>query len=333
MKLKITSLVLNLLVVLLLAGCSQQQEQTPPTHQQSSEQSDWYREVETSHGKLILTAQPKRIVSTSVTITGTLLAIDAPVIGTGGAHPNTEVSDENGFFRQWADVAKQRKVKSLYQGQVDVEAVASLVPDLIIVSATSGDSALHLHEQLSAIAPVMVVNYDDKSWIELAQFLGAALGREKQAEFISRQFEQRITRVKSMISLPPQPSTAMVYISSDIGANVWTEYSAHGKLLNALGFKLASVPHGIAANKLDDSRKDIIQLNADENFASAITGASILLFSADEKKVKQIKSDKFLALLPAISKAQVYALGLDSFRLDYYSANNLLDLMKTKFSG
>lgn len=331
MKIKITSLVLNLLVVLLLAGCSQQQEQ--PTEQQADEQSTWYREIDTSQGKLVLTAEPKRIVSTSVTITGTLLAIDAPVIGTGGAHPNTEVSDENGFFRQWAEVAKQRKVKSLYQGQVDVEAVASLVPDLIIVSATSGDSALHLYEQLSAIAPVMVVNYDDKSWVELAQYLGAALGREKQAERISTQFEQRIARVKAMISLPPQPSTAMVYISSDIGANVWTEYSAHGKLLNALGFELAAVPHGIAANKLDDSRKDIVQLNADENFASAITGASILLFSADEKKVKQIKSDRFLAHLTPISQAQVYALGLDSFRLDYYSANNLLDLMKTKFSG
>ncbi len=331
---KYTKLLFVLLVSTLALACSQEQVNSSNSAKQSSAQKSlWSRSIETPRGTLVLTQKPQRIVSTSVTLTGTLLAIDAPVVATGGAHANTEVSDEHGFFHQWADVAKARGVQALYQGEPDVEAVARMAPDLIIVSATSGDSALHLYQQLSAVAPVLVVNYDDKSCSELSQYLGHVLGLEQQAEKITLAFEGKLTSLKQKIVLPPQPSTAMVYISSDIGANVWTEQSAHGKLLLSLGFKLAKVPQGIAANKLDDHRQDIVQLNAGENFANALTGNSLLLFSADQRKVKQIKQDKFLAHLPAIRADQIYALGLDSFRLDYYSANNLLKLLEHTFSA
>lgn len=37
------------------------------------------------------------------------------------------------------------------------------MPDLILISATGGDSALALYDQLSAIAPTLIINYDDKA--------------------------------------------------------------------------------------------------------------------------------------------------------------------------
>lgn len=128
----------------------------------------WPRQVMTSKGSITLQQPPQRIVSTSVTVTGTLLAINAPVIASGATAPNNRVSDAQGFFRQWGDVAKQRGVQRLYIGEPNAEAIAGQAPDLIIIAATGGDSALKLYDQLSAIAPVMVVNYDDKSWQELA---------------------------------------------------------------------------------------------------------------------------------------------------------------------
>ena len=42
-------------------------------------------------------AQPEKIVSTSVTLTGTLLAVDAPVVASGGAE-GSQLSDDKGFF-------------------------------------------------------------------------------------------------------------------------------------------------------------------------------------------------------------------------------------------
>ena len=130
----------------------------------SAQAADWPRQITDSYGTHTLPSQPLRIVSTSVTLTGSLLAIDAPVVASGATTPNNRVADAQGFLRQWGDIAKQRKVARLYIGEPSAEAVAAEMPDLILISATGGDSALALYDQLSAIAPTLIINYDDKSW-------------------------------------------------------------------------------------------------------------------------------------------------------------------------
>ncbi len=87
--------------------------------------------VSDSRGVHTLESKPTRIVSTSVTLTGSLLAIDAPVIASGATTPNNRVADAQGFLRQWGDIAKQRKVARLYIGEPSAEAVAAQMPDLI----------------------------------------------------------------------------------------------------------------------------------------------------------------------------------------------------------
>ncbi len=49
--------------------------------------------VTDSYGTHTLPSQPLRIVSTSVTLTGSLLAIDAPVVASGATTPNNRVAD------------------------------------------------------------------------------------------------------------------------------------------------------------------------------------------------------------------------------------------------
>jgi iron complex transport system substrate-binding protein len=115
-----------------------------------------------------------------VTLTGSLLAIDAPVVASGATTPNNRVADR-GFLRQWSEVAKERKLARLYIGEPSAEAVAAQMPDLILISATGGDSALALYDQLSTIAPTLIINYDDKSWQALLTQLGHITGQEKQA--------------------------------------------------------------------------------------------------------------------------------------------------------
>ncbi len=126
--------------------------------------ADWPRQITDSRGTHTLESQPQRIVSTSVTLTGSLLAINAPVIASGATTPNNRVADDQGFLRQWSKVAKERKLQRLYIGEPSAEAVAAQMPDLILISATGGDSALALYDQLSTIAPTLIINYDDKSW-------------------------------------------------------------------------------------------------------------------------------------------------------------------------
>ncbi len=99
-------------------------------------------------------------------------------------------------------MAKQRHVKRLYIGEPNAEAIAAQAPDLIIVSATGNDSALKLVSQLSAIAPTLVVNYDDKSWQDVVTLLGQATGHEAQAAQRVKEFDDREAALKQAITLP-----------------------------------------------------------------------------------------------------------------------------------
>ncbi|MBF4810375.1 Fe2+-enterobactin ABC transporter substrate-binding protein, partial [Cronobacter muytjensii] len=52
-----------------------------------SQAADWPRQITDSRGVQTLEKAPQRIVSTSVTLTGSLLAIDAPVVASGATSP------------------------------------------------------------------------------------------------------------------------------------------------------------------------------------------------------------------------------------------------------
>ena len=77
-------------------------------------------------------------------------------------------------------------------------------------------------------------------------------------------------------------------------------------------------------------RNDIIQLNG-ENMADGITGNTLLLFAADEKTVPQVAKNPFLAHLPAVQQHDIFAVGNDTFRLDYYSATLVLQRLSALF--
>ncbi|MBF4810112.1 Fe2+-enterobactin ABC transporter substrate-binding protein, partial [Cronobacter muytjensii] len=229
------------------------------------------------------------------------------------------------------EVAKARHVGRLYIGEPNAEAVAAQMPDLILVSATGGDSALALYEQFSAIAPTLVINYDDKSWQQLLTQLGEITGHEKQAAARIAQFDKQLAQAKTHMALPPQPVSALVYNPAAHGANLWTADSAQGKLLGQLGFTLAPPPatHGLTSM---GKRHDIIQLGG-ETLAGGLNGETLLLFAGDEKDAAALMRDPLLAHLPAVQHKRVYALGTETFRLDYYSASLLLKRLEMLFKA
>ena len=289
----------------------------------SAAADDWPRQVTDSRGVHTLESKPTRIVSTSVTLTGSLLAIDAPVIASGATTPNNRVADAQGFLRQWGDIAKQRKVARLYIGEPSAEAVAAQMPDLILISATGGD-------QLSAIAPTLIINYDDKSWQELLTQLGTITGQETQAAERIAAFDKQLAKVKQQMKLPPQPVNAIVYTAAAHTANLWTTDSAQGKLLHQLGFTLADVPAGLHTSKSQGKRHDIIQLGG-ENLATGLNGEGLFVFAGDQKDVDAIYANPLLAHLPSVKNKRVWALGTETFRLDYYSAMLVLQRLNSIF--
>ena len=293
--------------------------------------ADWPRQITDSRGPHKLESQPLRIVSTSVTLTGSLLAIDAPVVASGATTPNNRVADGQGFLRQWSDVAKARKLSRLYIGEPSAEAVAAQMPDLILISATGGDSAMMLYDQLSTIAPTLIINYDDKSWQALLTQLGEITGHEKQAAERIAEFDKKLAALKEKMKLPPQPVTALVYTAAAHSANIWTKESAQGQLLEQLGFTLADLPGGLHASQSQGKRHDIVQLGG-ENLAAGLNGQSLFLFAGDQKDADAINANPLLAHLPAVEGKRVYPLGTETFRLDYYSAVLVLQRLAALFA-
>ncbi|MFE8101715.1 Fe2+-enterobactin ABC transporter substrate-binding protein [Brenneria goodwinii] len=324
---KIVALVFSLFAGILISGCDAQ-DTSPQT---STDRHDgWPRTIQTFKGPLTLQQPPQRVVSTSVTLSGTLLAINAPLIGSGATSPRSMMADNQGFFLQWGHLAAERGVKPLYISEPNAEAVAAAAPDLIVIAATGGDSALKLYEQLSVIAPTLVIDYGDKSWQQLTLLLGEATGHEADAQRVISQFEQRVLAVKQAIQLPPQPVSALVYYEDGRGANICTAASAQGQLLNELGFQLATLPANIKTGTSQGKRLDIVQISG-ENMADSLNGKSLLLFAADNRTVYRLIGNPFLSHLEPVIKNQVWALGLDTFRLDYYSASNMLDSIERQF--
>lgn len=292
--------------------------------------ANWPRQITDARGSHTLEHKPLRIVSTSVTLTGSLLALDAPVVASGATAPNNRVADSQGFLRQWSDVARQRKLARLYIGEASAEAVAAQMPDLILISATGGDSAIALYDQLSTIAPTLIINYDDKSWQALLTELGTITGQEKQAAERISAFNQRLAAVKAKMTLPPQPVSALVYTAAAHSANLWTPESAQGKLLAQLGFTLAELPAGLRTSTSQGKRHDIVQLGG-ENLADGLSGQTLFLFAGDQKDADAVYANPLLAHLPAVKEKRVYALGAETFRLDYYSAMRVLDRLQALF--
>jgi iron complex transport system substrate-binding protein len=296
----------------------------------SSLAADWPREVTDSRGAHQLEHKPLRIVSTSVTLTGSLLAIDAPVVASGATTPNNRVADGQGFLRQWGEIAKQRHVARLYIGEPNAEAVAAQMPDLILISATGGDSALALYDQLSTIAPTLIINYDDQSWQSLLTQLGKITGQEKQATQRIAEFDARMATLKQQMKLPPQPVSALVYTAAAHSANLWTPESAQGKLLEQLGFTLAPLPAGLHTSQSQGKRHDIIQLGG-ETLSAGLNGRSLFVFAGDQKDTDAIEANPLLSHLEAVKNKRVYALGTETFRLDYYSAMRVLERLEGLF--
>ncbi len=73
-------------------------------------------------------------------------------------------------------------------------------------------------------------------------------------------------------------------------------------------------------------RADVVPPAGVENLSRALPGTVTFIISADESAEERMKTDTLLAETPpSVQSGRIYALGFDSFRLDYYSANNVVD--------
>ena len=262
------------------------------------------------------------MLSSTVSVTGTLLAIDAPLIATATNY-------NGGFFAQWAKVAEQRGVEKLWPiSEVDLEAAYSVKPDLIVVAVGGRDSAVQHLASLEKIAPVIKVDYASQSWQSMALKLGDALGLEQKAQQKIAEFDAYIASAKQKLSLPKGQVNLVAYNGPGLVNPVATKTGSHGSLLSSLGFDVEQP--NLAWHSALDKPDDFVKSEYER--LTELTAETTFLLRVDDQSVPKFMQDKVLANMPSVKTKQVYGLGKNSFRIDYFSAMEIVDDMVKRFA-
>lgn len=312
---------------LALAGCAASDDTDADAASGGDEPTasagEWPRTFENADGTTTeIPAQPQQIFSTTVSTTGTLLAIDAPVTHSAG--------DANGeFFPQWADVAEERGVETAWAaGAPDVEAAIAASPDLIVVASTGADSVIDQVADLKGVAPTIVVDYGEQSWQDLAAELGEATGLETEAQAVVEEFDAEVTEAAEQIAVPEGEANIVSYNGPGTGNPIGLPDGPHGTLLQALGFTIEepdSEWHTQPAPRSDFVFADYERL-------TELTADTTFVLSADDQMAEEgFGSDEVLANLPSVQNGQVYGLGVNSFRMDLFSAREIVEGVVANF--
>lgn len=327
-----------------LTACTQSGDNASTTTTQSpsadtaNEDTAWPRTIGTVDGEgndteVTLESAPERIVSASVTLTGSLLALEAPVVGSGGGHGSSPIfTDEEGFGIQWADIALDRNVAPLYQIEPNVETILAQNPDLVVMSIVGQDSAVAVYEQLAEVVPVLVIDYSNQSWQKVTTHLGEATGREDEAEELIAGFDETVTEAAGSITLPPQPIN-IISLGREGGMNFFTTESAQGQLFEELGFDVRVPADELVGTTAQGSdRGDIKGVNP-ENVAPALAGETVFVLNvaAGTPAEETVRTNPALAENTAVAEDRVIGLAPEFFRLDYFSATRLVDFLEEEF--
>lgn len=284
----------------------------------------WPRTFHNADGSVtVIPKPPERVLSTAVSVTGTLLAIDAPVVASA-----TAVNGQ--FFGQWQSVAQAKKVARLWPaGSVDTEQAWAVAPDLIVVSDNGADSARGQLADLQAIAPVIIVNYGEQTWQDLALQLAQALGLEKEAAARIAGFDDLVARTRQQLHLPPGQANIISFNGPGTVNPVAMPDSVHARLLQALGFNIEA-PNPAWQSNLSRSG-DFIWVEY-ENLTQLKAETTFLLNGGNER-INAFLNDPLLRRLPSARHHQVYSLGAHAFRVDYFSASEMVEEIAHHFSG
>ncbi|WP_444429384.1 hypothetical protein ACTTAM_11280 [Rhodobacter capsulatus] len=104
----------------------------------------------------------------------------------------------------------------------------------------------------------------------------------------------------------------------------------HGQLLARLGFTLEDPPQSWQETGATASA-DFVRAAYEQ--LTALQAETTFLLSGTSADAARFLADPILANLPSVRAGQVYGLGPNSFRVDYYSAQEIVAGIAQHFGG
>lgn len=273
---------LILVMTWLVFADSAQAQTKNATQAQSSTQTQPTRLFIDGQGHHVqIPVKAKRIVSLrGEQFTTPLIELGAPVVGSTGLIKEG-INNGQPFIRGAYDLfhttfenADIRFVGA--PAQPDIEAIAALNPDLILVPDFASDN----YQQLSAVAPTVVINIWSNNARQRYQRIADAAGLLPEFERLQATFDFRLQSAqalaKKMLGDPAKVSVAIAEVRGK-RFRVYKNYGAMSFILNELGFSSPEIIDNIEGDRLDLSPEQVQAIDADflvssyaENFGLSI---------------------------------------------------------------
>ena len=185
------------------------------------------------YGVTEIESEPTRVVTVGYTDHDVVLALGVTPIALRDWYGDFP----NGVW-PWAQDRLGSEQPTVLSGELDIEAIAALEPDLILglyINLTEDEYRL-----LSQVAPTIAQSGDHPPygtpWQEMTRTAGKAIGREAEAESAIAAVEERISKARE--EHPEFVGLELVYAGVDQDGSIYVESAASTRVavLTSLGF-------------------------------------------------------------------------------------------------
>ncbi|WP_459549937.1 ABC transporter substrate-binding protein [Nocardia sp. X0981] len=290
------------------------------------------RPVQTDRGTVEVPADPQRVVVLNGALAGYLYDLDVPV---AAADPRVlGVSGRSADFPQaWAADAQEQGTQVVPVGQsVNLEFIASVRPDLIIGGGQgfTAKQSVDAYDQLSAIAPTVLVPAGTTGWQDQLKLLADVVNRGDDVAELVTAYENRVKQVAAEIRVPEQ-KVGYFQSAADNRPKMILPDAALPTLLAELGFRADDQVLAKAGAPEVDPSADWFGFSPE--LLTEVVDAPVLFVVplSGAKSAAELAKDPMYAQLPAFEGKKVYELPATSYRPDYRGVMHTLDLIAEQF--
>ena len=290
------TLLVTSLAMLIFVGCSSPSNDADVTEIMTITINDVKGEVQ-------IPENPQRIVDLSGN-SDILSIIGYKVVGTA----NSDAYDYTKFPSYLEDTLKGATILGYsMQDTMDVEAIMNLEPDLIIISTVQDK----MYDQLSSIAPTVMIQLEALDWKEDVKALGNVFNKGEEVEAWLHNYNQKSKEVGDVIKETYGEDTSYLSFLASGGQFFVFDGAGFGSVLyQDLGI---SKPEGMP------EQSDIsLPVVTYEGLASIKADYIFVLATSEDLKV--LNDNAIWNSLPAVKEGRVVELGASPYFIQGYSS-------------
>lgn len=283
-------------LILLLGACGSSDAED------TASGSDTRTVTDATGAKVEVPTNPQRVVTTHNAATQAVMDLGVDLAGIGQEEPNMVPKDRLDAIDEIPVVAPQ--------GEVDVEAVAKVEPDLILVPNVTEDDLLSQLEKIAPVYQFTLRGSDRANWQQRVEEVADVLNAEDKLTDLQKQFRQRQEDLADEYGKVAKQHTIAVIGAYEANTfYAWGKDNMVGTILKPLGFTWS--PSLEKAVSSEDEPERTVSL---ENLEKTVGDADVLLYDTDlrgkpNEFIKNVQDSPLYEKLQAVEKDQVYPFG------------------------